>query len=191
MKKRAFVSVYDKEGIVDFAHELVKNSFEIVSTGGTFRLLKENGIKVTEISKVTKYPEMLSGKVKSLHPEIFAGILADITDPKEAKEIKLNHVDVFSMVVVNLYPFEQIAKQTDNVDELIKNIDIGGVSLLRAGAKNYKNVTVIYDKNDYSMAIGADLKLREKFAIKTFNLTSNYDKLICSKLGEVLTNGNK
>lgn len=191
MTKRAFVSVYDKEGIVELARELIKNDFEIVSTGGTFRLLKENGIEVIEVSEMTGYPEMLSGKVKSLHPEVFAGILADMTNPKEAEEVKLNHVDNFNMVVVNLYPFEQVAPKTNNVDELIKNIDIGGVSLLRAGAKNYKNITVVHDKADYIRAIGADEKAREEFAIKAFNLTSNYDKVICTKLGEVFKNGNK
>lgn len=190
MKKRAFVSVFDKEGIVEFALELIKNDFEIVSTGGTFKLLKENDINVTEISTLTGYPEMLSGKVKSLHPEIFAGILADMTSPQEAEEIKLNHVNNFNIVVVNLYPFEIVAKQTNDIDELIKNIDIGGVSLLRAGAKNYKNITVVCDKADYSKAIEADLKLRGQFALKAFNLTSNYDKIIYSKLGEVINNGN-
>lgn len=189
MANRAFVSVSDKEGIVEFARELVQNDFEIVSTGGTYNLLKENGINVTEISTLTGYPEMLSGKVKSLHPEIFAGILADMTNSKEVEEVKLNHVNNFNMVVVNLYPFEQVAMQTDNIEELIKNIDIGGVSLLRAGAKNYKNITVICDKADYPKAINADEKLRSELAIKTFNLTSNYDRIICSKLGDVLNNG--
>lgn len=189
MKKRAFISVYDKENIVEFARKLVeKQKFEIVSTGGTYNLLSENGIKVTEISKITNYPEMLSGKVKSLHPEIFAGILADMTNSKEAAEMKLNAVKNFDMVVVNLYPFEQVASQTDNIDELIKNIDIGGVSLLRAGAKNYKNITVVCDKSDYEKVLkgtDANEEFRQELALKAFAATSNYDKIIGSKLGEI------
>lgn len=186
MKKRAFISVFDKENIVDFVTELVeKQNFEIVSTGGTFKLLKENGMPVTEVSELTGYPEMLSGKVKSLHPEIFAGILADMTNSAEAREVELNHVNNFDMVVVNLYPFEKVAQQTDNVDELVKNIDIGGVSLLRAGAKNYKNVTVVSDIKDYKRAINANEQTRQELAIKAFEITSNYDKIIGSKLGEI------
>lgn len=191
MTKRAFISVYDKENIIDFARELVeKQNFEIVSTGGTYNLLRENHINATEISDITNYPEMLSGKVKSLHPEIFAGILADMTNTKEAKEIKLNNVKKFDMVVVNLYPFEKVAQQTDNIDELIKNIDIGGVSLLRAGAKNHKNITVVCDKKDYEKVLqGTDEEFRQELALKAFVTTSNYDKIIGSKLGEVFGKG--
>lgn len=187
MKKRAFISVYDKENIVDFARELVeKQKFDIISTGGTYNLLKENGIEVTEVSEITKHPEMLSGKVKSLHPAIFAGILADMTNSKESAEIEKFSIKNFDMVVVNLYPFEQVASQTDNIDELIKNIDIGGVSLLRAGAKNYKNITVVCNKSDYKAVLkGANEELREKFALKAFAATSNYDKVIATKLSEV------
>lgn len=187
MKRRAYISVYDKENIVDFARELVeKQKFEIVSTGGTYNLLKENEIAVTEVSEVTNHPEMLSGKVKSLHPAIFAGILADMTNSKESAEIENFSIKNFDMVVVNLYPFEQVASQTDNIDELIKNIDIGGVSLLRAGAKNYKNITVVCNKSDYKTVLkGANEELREKLALKAFSATSNYDKVITTKLSEV------
>ena len=185
MKKRAYISVFDKENIVDFAQELLKNNFEIVSTGGTFKLLKENGIEAIEVAEITNSPEMLSGKVKSLHPTIFAGILADMTNSNEATEIKKLDIKSFDMVVVNLYPFEKVASQTDNIDELVKNIDIGGVSLLRAGAKNYKNVTVICDKADYVNAINANESARQSFALKAFVLTSNYDEIIGSKLSEI------
>lgn len=186
MKKRAFISVYDKENIVEFTKKLVeKEKFEIVSTGGTYELLKKNGIDAIEVSTITKYPEMLSGKVKSLHPAIFGGILADMTNSKEAAEIEKLAIKAFDMVIVNLYPFEKIAAQTDNIDELIKNIDIGGVTLLRAGAKNYKNVTVICDKNDYDNALNSDESKRQKFALKAFDTTSNYDKIINSKLAEI------
>ena len=185
MKKRAYISVYDKENIVEFASELIDNKFEVVSTGGTFKLLKENGLKVIEVSEVTGCKEMLNGKVKSLHPDIFAGILADMTNSKEAAEIEKLAIKNFDIVVVNLYPFEKVAAETDNVDELVKNIDIGGVALLRAGAKNYKNVTVICDKNDYKRAFGAPEALRQEFAIKAFSSTSNYDMIIGAKLGEI------
>lgn len=192
MKKRAYISVFDKENIIDFARMLINEKFEIVSTGGTFNLLKENGVDVVEVSEITGYPEMLSGKVKSLHPAIFAGILADMTNSKEAAEIEKFSIKNFDMVVVNLYPFEQIASQTDNVDELIKNIDIGGVSLLRAGAKNYKNITVVCDKADYKRALNANESLRQELAVKSFLATSNYDSLISSKLSEVFDGkGNK
>lgn len=185
MKKRAYISVFDKENIVDFAKELVNNKFEIVSTGGTYNLLKENEVAVTEVSQVTGFPEMLGGKVKSLHPTIFAGILADVTNSKESAELAGFKIEKFDMVVVNLYPFEQVASQTDNVDELIKNIDIGGVSLLRAGAKNYKNVTVVTDKSDYKRAINANEEIRQELAVKAFEVTSNYDSIISAKLGEI------
>lgn len=185
MKKRAYISVFDKENIVEFAKELIKNKFEIVSTGGTYKLLKENGIEAVEVSEVTGYPEMLSGKVKSLHPAIFAGILADMTNSKEAAEIEKLAIKNFDMVVVNLYPFEEVASKTDNVDELIKNIDIGGVALLRAGAKNYKNITVVADKSDYKKAINAKEEIRQELAVKAFKITSNYDRVISSKLADI------
>ncbi len=192
MKKRAYISVFDKENIVEFAQALVINqNFEIVSTGGTYNLLKENGIEVTEVSEITNSPEMLSGKVKSLHPAIFAGILADMSNLKEAEEIQKLEIKSFDMVVVNLYPFEKVAERTDNIDELVKNVDIGGVALLRAGAKNYKNITVICDKADYSKATNANESTRQEFALKAFALTSNYDEVIGSKLGEIFGNPEK
>ncbi|MEI8129685.1 MAG: bifunctional phosphoribosylaminoimidazolecarboxamide formyltransferase/IMP cyclohydrolase [bacterium] len=192
MKKRAYISVFDKENIVEFARELVINqNFEIVSTGGTYNLLKVNRIKVTEVSEITNSPEMLSGKVKSLHPAVFAGILADMTNLKEAEEIQRLEIKSFDMVVVNLYPFEKVAQRTDNIDELVKNIDIGGVSLLRAAAKNYKNVTVVCDKSDYNKSINANESTRQEFALKAFAITSNYDEIIGSKLGEIFGNAER
>lgn len=185
MRRKAYISVYDKDGIVEFAKDLIKNDFEIVSTGGTFEFLKQNGIEVKDVSEITGISEMLNGKVKSLHPNIFAGILADVKNPKELAEIEKLAIKPFDMVVVNLYPFEKIANETDNIDELVKNIDIGGVALLRAAAKNYKNVTVICDKNDYARACGAREEVRQELALKAFELTSDYDAIISTKLGEV------
>ena len=185
MKKRAYISVSNKDNIAELAQELINNNYEIISTGGTFRLLKESGIEVTEISGLTGYPEMLSGKVKSLHPEVFAGILADPTNLSESREIQLNNLKTFDMVVVNLYPFEKIAQETDDIDKLIANIDIGGVSLLRAGAKNYKNVTVVTDIADYKSALNANEATRQTFALKAFARTADYDAFIRSTLGKV------
>lgn len=185
MKKRAYVSVFDKENIVEFSKKLVENDYEIVSTGGTYDLLTQNGIDAIEVSQITKYPEMLHGKVKSLHPVIFGGLLADSTKADEVAELQNLDIKPFDMVVVNLYPFEEVAKKSDNIDELIKNIDIGGVSLLRAGAKNHKNITVICDKKDYEFAINANEEIRQVFALKAFATTSNYDEIIGTKLGEM------
>lgn len=192
MKKRAFISVFDKNNIVEFAKTLVEDyDFEIISTGGTFKLLTENKIPAIEVSKITGFPEMLSGKVKSLHPAIFGGILADITNSKEEKELEKLNIKAFDMVVVNLYPFEKVAKSTDNIDEMVKNIDIGGCSLLRAGAKNYKNITVISEISDYKKVLD-ELKngkiseeLRENLALKAFNLTSDYDEIISKQLSKM------
>lgn len=192
MKKRAYISVYDKENIIEFARKLTEEKYEIVSTGGTFELLNQNGIKAIEVSKITGFPEMLHGKVKSLHPAIFGGILADMTNSKEAAELESSAIKNFDLVVVNLYPFEKVAEQTDNVEELIKNIDIGGVALLRAGAKNYKNITVVSDKADYSRVINANEQVRQELALKAFKLTSSYDSVIFSKLAEIFgANGTK
>lgn len=182
--KRAFISVWDKENILDTAKNLIEKNYEIVSTGGTFNYLKENGIKTTEISEITGFEEMLSGKVKSLHPAIFAGILAG--NPNEIDEIQAKGFSKFDVIIVNLYPFEEISKNTDNIDELVKNIDIGGVALLRAGAKNFQNVTVICDKSDYNLDFDKiDLKTKEVLALKAFSLTSKYDAIIHEKLNQV------
>ena len=138
MKKRAIISVFDKTGIVDFAKALQQQyDYEIVSTGSTAKLLKDNGIETIEVSKLTGCEEMLSGKVKTLHPVIHAGILADVQNIHEAKEIADKNIQAFQMVVVNLYPFEQVASQEHDEQTLIDNIDIGGVALLRAAAKNH------------------------------------------------------
>ena len=144
MKKRAIISVFDKTGLVPFAKELSeKYGYEIVSTGSTAEELNRNNIKTTPVSEVTGVKEMLSGKLKTLHPSIHAGILADIQNAQEAKELEDNGIGAFQMVVVNLYPFEQTALETNDEQTLLDNIDIGGVALVRAAAKNHKNVTVV------------------------------------------------
>ena len=193
MKKRAIISVFDKTGIVDFAKALQQQyDYEIVSTGSTAKLLKDNGIETIEVSKLTGCEEMLSGKVKTLHPVIHAGILADVQNIHEAKEIADKNIQAFQMVVVNLYPFEQVASQEHDEQTLIDNIDIGGVALLRAAAKNHKNVTVVSSINQYSTVL-QNLKenngettpvFRRGLALDAFEITSKYDSVIMSELSE-------
>lgn len=193
MKKRAIISVFDKTGIVDFAKALQQQyDYEIVSTGSTAKLLKDNGIETIEVSKLTGCEEMLSGKVKTLHPVIHAGILADVQNIQEAKEIADKNIQAFQMVVVNLYPFEQVASQEHDEQTLIDNIDIGGVALLRAAAKNHKNVTVVSSINQYSTVL-QNLKenngettpvFRRGLALDAFEITSKYDSVIMSELAE-------
>ena len=193
MKKRAIISVFDKTGIVDFAKALQQQyDYEIVSTGSTAKLLKDNGIETIEVSKLTGCEEMLSGKVKTLHPVIHAGILADVQNIHEAKEIADKNIQAFQMVVVNLYPFEQVASQEHDEQTLIDNIDIGGVALLRAAAKNHKNVTVVSSINQYSTVL-QNLKenngettpvFRRGLALDAFEITSKYDSVIMSELAE-------
>lgn len=193
MKKRALISVFDKTDIVSFARTIQQAyGYEIVSTGTTAKLLNENGIKTIEVSKITNFDEMLSGKVKTLHPAIHAGILADIQNINEAKELTDKEIEAFQMVVVNLYPFEKVAKEDHDEQTLIENIDIGGVALLRAGAKNHKNVTVVSSVNQYSKVLKnfeenngeTTPEFRKELALDAFELTSKYDSVILKELCE-------
>ena len=170
MKKRAYISVFDKTNITELAKRLEAARWEIVSTGNTAKLLRENGIKVTESSEITGFDELLGGKVKSLHPDIFAPVLAD---ENEAKTLEYSP---FSLVIINLYPFEKYKGVNADIDTLTKNIDIGGAALLRAAAKNYKNVTVICDIDDYGLDFdNIDEKTREMLALEALQTTSKYD----------------
>lgn len=193
MKKRVIISVFDKTGLAEFAKDLQeKFGYEIIATGSTAGFLKEHNIKTTEVSEVTKTEEMLSGKVKTLHPSIHAGILADIQNVKEAKEIADKKIEAFQMVVVNLYPFEKVAKEQHDEQTLIDNIDIGGVALLRAGAKNHKNVTVVSRISQYDEVLKnleenngeTSIELRRGLALDAFETTSKYDAVIMSELSE-------
>ncbi|EKE04372.1 MAG: hypothetical protein ACD_20C00085G0029 [uncultured bacterium] len=190
-KKRALISVYDKRGIVDFARELVqKYDYEIISTGGTYETLKENGIEALEVSSVTEFPELLGGKVKTLHPKIFAGILTSRTHQDELNEIKEKGITPVDMVVVNLYPFEEASKDYYmELQYLIQFIDIGGVSLLRAAAKNYFYVASVYSPDMYEKVLAeleenignTTYELRKELAINTFQYTSSYDAIIAEQ----------
>ena len=197
-KKRALISVSDKTGIDAFAAELVKLGFEIISTGGTKTLFESKGIPVTGISDVTGFPEILDGRVKTLHPAVHSGLLS-VRDNEEHRkamqELKLEYID---LVAVNLYPFQQtISKPNVAYEEAIENIDIGGPSMLRSAAKNHAFVTVIVDAADYAQVLeelqthgDTTLETRKKLAAKTFRHTAAYDALIAdylsTRLGETL-----
>lgn len=191
MKKRAIISVFDKTGVTDFAKVLQnKYGYEIVSTGHTSKLLKDNGLKIVDVSEVTGMDEMLSGKVKTLHPNIHAGILADIEDSAESKEIADKKIEAFQMVVVNLYPFEKVAKDEHDEQILINNIDIGGVALLRAAAKNNKNVAAVSSSLQYDAVLKnldenngeISEEYKKELALDAFEVTSKYDAVIMKEL---------
>ncbi|MGL4366226.1 MAG: bifunctional phosphoribosylaminoimidazolecarboxamide formyltransferase/IMP cyclohydrolase, partial [Cetobacterium sp.] len=190
--KRALISVSDKTGIVELTKELVGLGYEIISTGGTKKTLDEAGIKTLSISDITSFPEIMDGRVKTLHPNVHGALLCVRDNKNHLKALEDNKIDLIDMVVVNLYPFkETLAKKNVTHEELIENIDIGGPSMLRSAAKNYKSVTVIVDPKDYK-AVVCELKeagdtlleTRERLAAKVFRHTSSYDTLIA----EYLTN---
>ena len=185
--KRALISVSDKTGILDFAKELSKFNIEIFSTGGTAKLFRENSIAVKEVSDYTGFPEMLDGRVKTLHPKIHGGLLA-LRDSKEHMEqLKKQDIGLIDMVIVNLYPFEQtIAKPGVSIEEVIENIDIGGPSMLRSAAKNSRSVAVVCNPCRYNTIIEElkknngclPLELMRDLGIEVFKLTSHYDSVI-------------
>lgn len=196
MKKFALLSVSDKQGIVEFAKELQQLGFGILSTGGTFKLLSENGIDAVEVSAHTEFPEMMDGRVKTLHPKIHGGILGRRgTDD----EVMATHgIDAIDIVCVNLYPFAQtVAKEGVTMSDAIENIDIGGPAMVRSSAKNHKHVGIITNPSDYARVID-ELKqtgqltdaTRFDLAVKAFEHTANYDGMIASFLGaRLLANG--
>lgn len=189
MKKRALISVFDKTGILELAQFLNKKGVEIISTGGTYKYLKENGLSVLDISEVTNFKEMLDGRVKTLHPNIHGGILA-IRDNKEHMEtIKNEGIETIDYVIVNLYPFFKEVQTNKTFDEKIEFIDIGGPTMLRSAAKAFKDVTVICDVDDYSIVINeiennneVSFETKKRLAGKVFNLTSAYDAAISNFL---------
>jgi phosphoribosylaminoimidazolecarboxamide formyltransferase/IMP cyclohydrolase len=188
--ERALISVYDKTGIVPFARALASLGIEIISTGGTARLLREAAVAVREISDLTGWPEMLSGRVKTLHPKVHGGILFQRGKAEDRKQVAENGIVAIDLVVVNLYPFSATAaKPGVTAEELIENIDIGGPALMRSAAKNCESVAVVTDPADYPIIL-QELKPRVdltynrriKLAIKAFALTSRYDAQITAEL---------
>lgn len=187
---RALISVSDKTGIVEFAAGLAKAGIEIISTGGTKRLLEQNGVPVIGISEVTGFPEILDGRVKTLHPAVHSGLLAvrdNSEHQRQLQELNLGYID---MVVVNLYPFaETIAKPDVTYEDAIENIDIGGPTMLRSAAKNHAYVTVVVDAADYETVLAeikqsgdTTLEMRKRLAAKVFRHTAAYDALIADYL---------
>ena len=154
MKKRAIISVSDKSGIIEFAKGLVDLGFEIVSTGGTEKALKEAGLAVISISDVTNFPECLDGRLKTLHPNVHGGLLAMRNNEKHMQQLEELGINTIDVAVINLYPFRQtISKPGVTLEEAIENIDIGGPTMLRAAAKNWKDVLVITDPDDYNVVL--------------------------------------
>ncbi|MCM3118571.1 bifunctional phosphoribosylaminoimidazolecarboxamide formyltransferase/IMP cyclohydrolase [Neobacillus sp. MER 74] len=191
-QKRALISVSDKNGITDFARELVSLGFELISTGGTKKALQEQGIPVMSVSDVTGFPEILEGRVKTLNPFIHGGLLSKHDNPDHLKQLDEHGIQPIQLVCVNLYPFQQtIAKPDVTEADAIENIDIGGPSMLRASAKNHQYLTVVVDPADYATVIeelkadgATTLETRRKLAAKVFRHTAAYDALIA----EYMTN---
>lgn len=190
MKKRAVLSVSDKSGVTEFAKELEALGYEVVSTGGTAKAIREAGVKVTGVSDITGFPECLDGRVKTLHPMIHAGILAMRSNPEHMKQIEKLGVTPIDIVAINLYPFKQtILKDNVTLEEAIENIDIGGPTMIRAAAKNWQDVAVIVDPADYAVVVSelrskGEVSKETKFrlACKVFEHTAQYDALIFNYL---------
>ena len=191
--ERALISLTDKAGCEDFAKALAALGIEILSTGGTARKLRDSGIPVTDVSEFTGFPEMLDGRVKTLHPLVHGGILNQRANPEHQRQCREHGIKPIDIVAVNLYAFAKtVAKPDCTLADAIENIDIGGPTLLRASAKNFHDVTVIVDPADYPVVLSelkasgnTTLKTRFRLACKVFELTSSYDTAIINWLRTV------
>src|SRR5262245_23356178 len=188
--RRALVSVSDKRGVVEFARGLAALGVEILSTGGTAKTLSDAGIPVRQVSDYTGFPEMLDGRVKTLHPKIHGALLGRRDVPAHTAAMREHGIDPIDLVVVNLYPFrETVARPGTTTDEAIEQIDIGGPSMLRSAAKNHADVTVIVDPADYEPVLaelragGTSVETRRRLAVKVFCATACYDGAIADWLG--------
>ncbi len=200
MKKveRALISLTDKSGIEDFARALTELGVEILSTGGTAKKMRDNSIAVTDVSEFTGFPEMLDGRVKTLHPLVHGGILNQRENRDHQQQCQEHGIKPIDIVAVNLYAFEKTVADPDcGLADAIENIDIGGPTLLRASAKNFRDVTVIVDPADYPQVLAeiretgnTTLKTRFKLAVKVFELTSAYDTAIANWLVNVDVDSN-
>ena len=181
--KSALISVFNKEGLEPIVKKLVDNKVIIYSTGGTYDFINSLGLPVVSVESLTEFPEILGGRVKTLHPKVFGGILNQRDSKKDQKDIKKHSIPQIDLVVVDLYPFEEtVANEESEHEDIIEKIDIGGVSLIRAAAKNHKDVLVISNKSQYEFlekviddGLETSFEERETLAIDAFNLTSNYD----------------
>src|SRR5699024_4795678 len=187
MKKRALISVSDKTGLIPFAQGLESLGYEIISTGGTLALLQEKGVNAIAVDSVTGFPEILDGRVKTLHPKVHGGLLAKRNNEAHVQALRDNEIDPIDIVVVNLYPFkETLAKQGVSHEDAIENIDIGGPAMLRASAKNYEDVAVIVDPSDYDNILELlendvlEVAVRKELAAKVFRHTAHYDSMIAT-----------
>ena len=186
MKKRALISVSDKSEIVDFARELIKLDFEILSTGGTCKILQENGVPVIQVSDVTGFPEIMNGRVKTLHPAVHGGILANKHNPEHLEALKRHNIKPIDLVVVNLYPFRKTIENPDVTEaEAIEQIDIGGPTMVRAAAKNFHSIAIVVQKEDYPIVLEemreygeVSPETRRNLAKKAFQHTAEYDAYI-------------
>lgn len=192
MKKRALVSVSDKSGVVEFCKGLVENGFEIISTGGTAKALKDAGLKVIGISEITGFPECLDGRVKTLHPNVHAGLLAMRSNPEHMSQLEKLNINTIDIVCVNLYPFKATLAKGADFAECVENIDIGGPTMIRAAAKNYQDVAVIVDPKDYNKVLeelangGLSIETKRYLQYKVFAHTAVYDSLISNYLASQL-----
>ena len=192
---RALISVSDKDGVVEFAKDLANLGWEILSTGGTYKLLCENGVNAVEVSAYTGSPEMFEGRVKTLHPKIHGGILHKRDDKNHAEQALKHGIGGIDLVCVNLYPFKQTTIRTDDFDEIIENIDIGGPAMVRSAAKNFKDVLIVTDILDYDLVIekikakADDLDFRRSLMIKAYEHTAAYDSMIANYMNERFNGG--
>ncbi|NIQ38914.1 MAG: hypothetical protein GTN81_10040 [Proteobacteria bacterium] len=195
--KRAVVSVSDKSGLVDFVKALADMGVEVLSTGGTAKILREKGIHVIDVSDYTGFPEMMEGRVKTLHPKIHGGLLGRRENPRDVKEMETHGIAPIDMIVVNLYPFEAtVARKGCSLDEALENIDIGGPTMIRSAAKNYRDVSVVVDPADYRIVLKEmidnqgviSVQTNFHLAKKVFQMTAYYDGAISNYL-ESLNNG--
>ncbi|MDR1461311.1 MAG: bifunctional phosphoribosylaminoimidazolecarboxamide formyltransferase/IMP cyclohydrolase [Campylobacteraceae bacterium] len=192
---RALISVSDKTAVAEFAKSLQELNYEIISTGGTYKLLKEEGIKAIEISEITKFPEMFEGRVKTLNPYIHGGILHRRDTPSHVDTAKEYGIEGIDLVCVNLYPFKETIAKTDDFDEIIENIDIGGPAMVRSAAKNFQDVIIVTDILDYDLVIdrlkngGNTIEFRRDMMIKAYEHTATYDAMIANYMNSRFNNG--
>ncbi len=194
--KRVLISLSDKSGAVDFAKELAQFSVQFLSTGGTAKILRDAGLEVMDVSEYTGFPEMLDGRVKTLHPKIHGGLLGLRNNEEHVATMKKHGIENIDMIVVNLYPFkETVSKPHCTFEDAIENIDIGGPTMLRSAAKNFQSVTVVTDPQDYKEIINemqasngeVSYETNLKLAYKVFKTTSQYDRMISTYLEDKIS----
>ena len=198
MKKiqKALISVSDKKNLKDLLKVLTKNKIELISSGGTYKEIKRLKYRCVEVSKYTNSPEILGGRVKTLHPKIHAGILSKRNDKSHKRDLKDNNFQEIDLVIVNFYPFEKTIEKTKNHLKIIENIDVGGPTMVRAAAKNYNDVTVITSTDQYDELIkemetykgSTSLKFREKMSLEAFSETAYYDAVISNYFNKIKKN---